>query len=184
MFPLEDYAGCEQVLLGRRPEKIELQITPITLFMYTQRPGPRKEYRQAERERINASASLAETFHDLRALTVDLAYFSPGSFSRNSEIKYTVNLTNAKSLFHLSCPNDQCVGGDFDLSAALATAVSKHQTKLIGEVICQGWRSETEIGLARCQNALRYKLSAEYAQHRRAVGPAKARELSDCPPHR
>jgi hypothetical protein len=151
--------------------------------MYTQRPGPRKEYRQAERERINASASLGEAFHDLKALIVDLAFFSPGSFTRNSEIKYTVNLANAKSRFQLSCPNDQCVGGDFDLSGALARAVAKHQTKLIGEVTCQGWRSETEIGLARCHNTLRFKLSAEYTQHGRPVGPANLRELSDCPTH-
>ena len=151
--------------------------------MQNQRHSPRAEYRQQENQRVNDSANLAEKFHDLKSLTVDLAHFAPVSLAKTSEIKYTVNLANAKSRFQLSCPNDQCVGGDFDLSAALAKAVGEHQTKLIGEVICQGWRSETEIGLARCHNALRYKLSAEYSQHGRPVGPAKARELSDCPTH-
>ena len=133
--------------------------------MYSQRPSPRKEYRQNESQRVNASATLAEQFPELTALIVDLAYFSRGSFTRNSEIKFTVNLAHAKSLFRFNCPNDQCVGGDFDLSAELAKAVEKHQTNLTGEVICQGWRSQTEIGQERCLNTLRFKLSAAYAQH-------------------
>lgn len=135
--------------------------------MYSPRPSPRREYRQQESERVNASATLADAFQELKALTVDLTYFSRGSLTRNSEIKYTVNLANAKSRFRFNCPNDQCVGGDFDLSTELARAVRSHQTELAGEAICQGWRSQTEIGQAHCHNTLRYKMSAEYA-------PAKA----------
>lgn len=141
--------------------------------MYTQRPSPRREYHQQQSERVKASASLAEAFRDLKSLTVDLTYFSRGSFTRNSEIKYTVNLANAKSRFRFNCPNDQCVGGDFDLTAELAKAVSEHQTKLTGELICQGWRSQAEIGQAYCHNTLRYKLSAEYAQE---GAPAEAEQ--------
>ena len=133
--------------------------------MYSQRPSPRKDYRQNQNQRVNASATLAEQFPELTALIVDLVYFSRGSFTRNSEIKFTVNLAHAKSLFRFNCPNDQCVGGDFDLSAELAKAVEKHRTNLAGEVICQGWRSQTEIGQERCLNTLRFKLSAAYAPH-------------------
>jgi len=131
--------------------------------MHNQRPSPRKDYRQQESQRVNASPSLAEVFRDLKALTVDLTYFNRGNFLKTSQIKYTVNLANAKSRFRFSCPNDQCVGGDFDLSQELAKAVNTHQTKLTGEVICQGWRSQAEIGQAYCHNTLRYVLSAEYA---------------------
>jgi hypothetical protein len=130
--------------------------------MYSSRPSPRREHRQQESERVNASATLADAFHELKALTVELAYFSRGSFTRNSEIKYTVNLAHAKSRFRFNCPNDQCVGGDFDLSAELAKAVKGHQTEMTGEVICQGWRSQTEIGQAHCHNTLRYKLNAQF----------------------
>lgn len=130
--------------------------------MYNQRTSPRKEYRQQESQRVEDSATLAATFRDLKALIVDLAFFSQGSFTRNSEIKYTVNLANAKSRFRFSCPNDQCVSGDFDLSAELAQAVAARQTTLTGELICQGWRSQTAIGEAHCHQILRYKLSAEY----------------------
>jgi hypothetical protein len=122
------------------------------------------EYRQQENQRVEDSATLAETFQDLKALTVDLAYFSRGSFTRNSEIKYTVNLANAKSRFRFSCPNDKCVGGDFDLSADLAQAVAAHRATSTGEAICQGWRSQTAVGQVHCHHILRYKLSAEYAQ--------------------
>jgi len=132
--------------------------------MYNQRPDPRKEYRQQESQRVEDSASLAETFRELKSLTVNLAYFDPKFFSRKSEIKYSVNLVNAKSLFRFDCPNERCVGGDFDLSAELARAVATHQTTATGEVTCQGWRSNTEIGQAHCSNILRYKLSAEFAR--------------------
>jgi hypothetical protein len=121
------------------------------------------EYRQEENQRIEDSATLAQTFRSLTALTVDLAYFSRGSFTRDSEIKYTVNLANAKSRFRFSCPNDQCVGGDFDLSAELASAVAARQATFTGEVLCQGWHSQTAIGQEHCHRILRYKLSAEYA---------------------
>jgi len=131
--------------------------------MYEPKSNPRKEYRQQERQRIEDSATLAVVFRDLRSLTVELAYFTPGSFTRDSEIKYTVNLANAKSRFRFNCPNEQCVGGDFDLSAALAKAVAAHQTSLTGEVICQGWRCQAAIGQIPCHHILRYKLSAEYA---------------------
>ena len=132
--------------------------------MYNQRPTPRKDYLQQESLRIDASATLAETFRDLKALTVHLTYFTRGNYARQSEIKYTANLANAKSLFRFSCPNDKCVGGDFDLSVELAKAVAARQTTLTGEVICQGWRSQPEIGQAHCHNTLRYILSAEYTQ--------------------
>jgi hypothetical protein len=132
--------------------------------MYEKKPNPRREYRQQESQRVEDSASLAETFQELKSLTVDLAYFGPKSFTRNSEIKYTVNLAHAKSRFRFNCPNEQCVGGDFDLTAALAKAVAERQPTASGEVICQGWRSNIEIGQMRCHNILRYKLSAEYAE--------------------
>lgn len=131
--------------------------------MYSPRTSPRSEYQQQESQRVEDSATLAESFPDLKALTVVLAYFSPGSFTRNSEIKYTVNLANAKTRFCFGCPNDQCVGGDFDLSAQLAQAVAARQATLNGEMLCQGWRSQRAIGEVHCHQILRYKLSAEYA---------------------
>jgi hypothetical protein len=129
--------------------------------MYEHKPNPRKEFRQQERQRIEDSASLAETFRDLKSLTLNLEYFRPGSFTRDSEIKYTVSLANAKSLFRFSCPNEQCVGGDFDLSTVLSQTVAAHQSTLMGEVICQGCL-QTNIGQVHCHHILRYKLSAEY----------------------
>jgi hypothetical protein len=65
-------------------------------------------------------------------------------------------------VFRFNCTNDECVGGDFDLSAALANAIAAHHTTASGEVICQGWRSKTSIDHAPCHNILRYRLSLGY----------------------
>jgi hypothetical protein len=130
--------------------------------MQHQRHSPRAEYRQQENQRVNDSANLAEKFHDLKSLTVDLTYFAPEHLAKTSEIKYTVNLAHAKSVFRFNCTNEECVGGDFDLSAALANAVAAHRTSASGEVICQGWRSKTSIDRMPCNNILRYQLSLGY----------------------
>jgi hypothetical protein len=130
--------------------------------MHHQRFSPRAEYRQQENQRVNDSTNLAERFRDLKSLTVDLAHFAPESLTKTSEIKYTVNLAHAKSVFRFDCTNDACVGGDFDLSVALANAVAARHTLVSGEAICQGWRSKTSIDRAPCHNILRYKLSLGY----------------------
>jgi hypothetical protein len=143
--------------------------------MYESKPNPRREYREQERQRLEASATLAETFRALKSLTVDLAYFNQGSFMRNSQIKYTVNLAHAKARFCITCPNDRCVGGDFDLSAELAKAVAARRTTVSGELICQGWRSHAGIGEERCNNVLRYRLSAKYV---RDTPPAEREEAA------
>src|ERR1041385_8184511 len=93
--------------------------------MHQKKGSPRQEYRQQEIARVQSSASLAESFGDLRSLTVGLAHFRPERPARkNSQIRYTVNLEKAKALFLFSCPNEQCVGGDFDLSAQVAKAIA------------------------------------------------------------
>ena len=132
------------------------------MIMRPHKIGARAEYRQQEGQRIKDSASLADKFPQLKSLTVDLTYFNPGGVSRNSQIKYTVNLANAKSRFRFSCPNEQCVGGDFDLSAALAKAVTGRRKLAVGELRCQGYRKKANLDKVPCQILLRYKLSLLY----------------------
>lgn len=124
--------------------------------------SPRAEYLQQEHQRVKESASLQERYRDLKSLTVEIAYFDEGGLVRRGEMKYTVNLAHAKSLFRFSCPNNECVGGDFDLSIELANAIAGRQESASGELICQGWRSRTTIDNLLCHNILRYKLSIGY----------------------
>jgi hypothetical protein len=130
--------------------------------MSQHKPSPRAEYRQRENIRINASPNLAEKFGGLKSLTVDMAYYLAGGTRMTTEIKYTVNLANAKSEFWFACPNHECVGGDFDLSEKLASAVAGHLATTTGEMCCQGWQSKSTIESARCHSVLRYKLNLEY----------------------
>jgi len=134
----------------------------IPCYMHHQRFGPRAEYRHEEGERVKNSASLAERFGQLKALTVDLTYLGPESLSPLSEVRYTVNLAHAKSVFRFDCPNEECVQGDFDLSAALGSAIAAGRTSASGESICPGWRSKTTIGKVSCSHILRYKLTVGY----------------------
>jgi hypothetical protein len=130
--------------------------------MQHQKLGPRAEYRRHEGERIKNSPTLAERFEQLKSLTVDLAYFSPETRSRSSQVKFTANLVHARSVLRFDCPNPECVEGDFDLSADLANAIASRQTNVAGELVCRGWRSKTTVGTMSCGHVLRYTLTVGY----------------------
>ena len=130
--------------------------------MYPQRTGARWEYHEKESQRVRGSLSLSDKFTKLKSLTVSLGYFDSDGVSRNSQVKYTVNLDNAKSVFRFNCPNTECIRGDFDLTTALAKAVTTRKKVLVGEMCCQGWRNKTSINTHPCHNILRYKLNMEY----------------------
>ena len=132
--------------------------------MHHRKFTPRADYRKQESQRMNESVTLSEKFRELKSLTVEFAYFSPEGVARNRQIKYTVNPEHAKSVFLLDCVNQECVGGDFDLSAVLAEAVAARQATATGEMCCQGWLSKTTIDNVRCHNILRYKLSLAYGK--------------------
>jgi hypothetical protein len=129
---------------------------------YHQRNSARGEYHLQENQRVVESPSLADRFQQLKSLTVDLAYYDPKGLARSSQIKYTVNLAHAKSVFRFACHNNECVRGDFDLSDLLARGVEAQETSVAGEICCQGWRSKTTIDSVACHNLLRYKLSLTY----------------------
>ena len=130
--------------------------------MRQQQRGARAEYRQQESQRAQSSASLAAQFPQLKSLRVDLTYVNTDGIGQNNEIKYTVNLANAKSVFRFDCANSECVGGDFDLSQVLANAYAEHRTTAVGETRCQGWANKNTIGTVHCESVLRYKLSLGY----------------------
>jgi|SRR2546422_223095 len=131
--------------------------------MQPRKPNPRVEYRLLETQRINDSATLAQTFPGLKSLQVDLEYFDSTGFTRNGGMKYTANLGNAKSVFCFNCVNGDCVGGDFDLSAELSGAVASNRKIVTGELRCQGARHNRERkDQAPCHHILRYKLSLGY----------------------
>jgi hypothetical protein len=137
--------------------------------MYRLRTGPRFEYREQENQRVKDSASLSVRFPQLKSLIVDLGYYDSNGVTKNSQIKYTPNLDNAKSVFRVDCPNKGCICGDFDLTKELAEAVAEHRTTVKSELTCQGWQSKTTIDTVHCHNILRYTLSLAYQEARLAA---------------
>ena len=125
--------------------------------------SPKAEYRQRQIQRANDSATLAELFPQLKLLRLDLAYFQPDGLTRSGALIYKVNVQHAKSIFTFACPNNDCIGGDFDLSAAIAEAVRARRKTTEGEVQCQGSRVKAKLPSLPCQNILRYKLTLGYA---------------------
>lgn len=126
--------------------------------MFQKRAGPKAEYQERQRLRVHKSPTLAEQFPTLRSLTVTLEHHNSDALARRSHLKYIVNLDNAKSVFRFSCPNSECIRGDFDLSKEVAKAVAKHRTVVAGKLDCKG----TTIKRVRCANTLHYKLLLGY----------------------
>jgi hypothetical protein len=133
-------------------------MTPSFSIRQPSKISARGKYLLEERERINLAATLAQTFPGLKSLNALLSYFGPLGRTPQSEVKYTFDLDHAKALFRFACPNDECVGGNFDLSEALAGAVAEGRKTITGELRCQGWQSKTTIDRVSCDHVLRYKL--------------------------
>ena len=133
-------------------------------MIYGQTKSARLEYRERQARRVKESVSLADKFRQLKSLTADLDYYSPIDGSTARHLKYEVNLDNAKSVFRFSCPNDECIRGDFDLSEMLSKAIARRRTTITGEMCCRGWRSKASIGTDHCPNSLRYKLRLAYSR--------------------
>src|SRR5260370_26480820 len=131
-------------------------------MMPPRRTNPRAEYRLRQSQLVQESVSLSEKFPRLKGLTVNLAYFDSEGVTKNSEMKYKVNVTHAKSMFCFVCQSGECVGGDFDLSDALARAVGARRKLAIGEIRCQGYRKKPNLDRVPCQTLLRYNLSLHY----------------------
>lgn len=124
--------------------------------------NPRAEFRRHQIQRANDSVSLAEKFPKLKSLTVDLTYFDRDGLSRTGEVRYKVNVRFAKSVFSFVCPCSECIGGDFDLSEAVAAAVGKRRKIAEGEIRCEGWRTRPKEERTHCHNLMRYKLALGY----------------------
>src|SRR5580698_10363574 len=131
-------------------------------MMYPAREGLRFEYREQEGQRVKEAASLSDKFPQLKSLAVDIGFFNAAGVTKNTQIKYTPNLEKAKSVFRIDCPNNGCIGGDFDLSEQLGKAVAARHTTVTAEMSCQGWQSKTTVDTVHCHNILRYTLSLAY----------------------
>jgi hypothetical protein len=133
--------------------------------------NPRAAHRQAQRLRVDEAVRLAEKFPQLKTLKVALEFVDREGMTKITEMKYSANLEHAKSVLVFVCPISECCGGDFDLTAKLAEAVSKRQTKVAGEMPCLGSHKKASGLLAPCRSVLRYTLSLAYSAKKKR--PAK-----------
>ena len=105
------------------------------------------------------SPVLLARFPDLRFLKVNLLYFNPSGLAQIGELKYSVNVSNAKCMFVFACRSEACACGDFDLSEAFGNALHSRSNKVEGEVRCAGTRTRAKGEEFHCGNLLRYKLT-------------------------
>ena len=130
-------------------------------------PPPRKltpaqEHQQRQAIRMQNSPMLLAKFPHLKFLKVNLLYFDPTGLTPLGELKYSVNISNAKCMFVFACRNAACACGHFDLSAAFDNALHSRSKKDEGEVRCEGTRTRINGEELPCGNLLRYKLTIGY----------------------
>ena len=130
--------------------------------MQVPKRSPRQEYRLQQREEIEASPVLVERFPGLKAMTVRLEFFDAAATSKQGEMECRLNIERARSAVWFDCPGVECVGGDFDLSRALAQAVAAGQKVVTGELRCQGMRNRGKLESVACGSILRYQLTLNY----------------------
>jgi hypothetical protein len=131
---------------------------PQIVVLYQSKIGKQAAQRREQRVRITEAPTLAEKFPSLKSLKVRLQFLNHATAVSQNQMKYAVNLLHAKSIFTFRCQNPECIGGDFDLSGELASAVKGGHRKAAGELLCQGWRARETINSTRCSKVLRFEL--------------------------
>lgn len=126
--------------------------------------NPRAEHRQAQQQRADNAPSMAEKYPQLKTLKVALEFVNREGMTKTTEMKYSANPEHAKSVLVFGCPNSACWGGDFDLTAKLAEAVTKRRTKVSGEMHCQGSYKDASGQVVSCRSLLRYTLNLVYSR--------------------
>jgi hypothetical protein len=129
--------------------------------------NPRAEHRQAQRLRVDEAVRLAEKYPQLKTLKVALEFVDREGMTKTTEMKYSANLEHAKSVVVFVCPISECCGGDFDLTARLAEAVTRRRTKVAGVMPCLGSYKKASGQVAPCRSMLRYTLNLEYSGKQR-----------------
>ena len=130
--------------------------------MHLPKRNPRQEYRLKQREQIEASALMTKRFPRLKALKVTLEFFDSTGSTKQGEMKCKLNLEHAKSALWFGCPGVECLGGDFDLTEALAKAVAEQRKVASGELRCRGTRKRGDYEPVACGTLLRYKFNLNY----------------------
>jgi hypothetical protein len=129
----------------------------------SRRPNPRAEYRLERNARVNSSQTLAQKFPGLKKLSASLEYFDAEGTTRNAAMTSKLNVAHAKSILWFNCVHSDCVGGDFELTKALAQAISNRQKAVRGEIRCEGIRHNKDRRESTpCGSVLRYKLTLGY----------------------
>jgi len=124
--------------------------------------SPRSEYREEQFRRTRLAAKLQEKFASLAALSIKYNYLNPDGSPRHREVKFTVNVERASAVVRVDCLNPDCVGGDFDLSDALAQAVHIRQREVSGELRCEGWQDRFSIDHVLCHQRIAFEIALEY----------------------
>ena len=126
--------------------------------------SPRSQYKESENRRISQSPTLAAKFAELEALKIKFSYRNPDGTKRNHEVKYTVNLEHVSSAFRIDCVSAECVGGDFDLTDLLKSAVAVRQRNVTGEMQCEGWLNRHAIDRLHCHQRLAFDFELKYRE--------------------
>jgi hypothetical protein len=126
------------------------------------RSNARQEYKLKQRQRFEGAPLMAKEFPRLKGLKVTLSYYDSAGNTKNGEMKCQMNVEHARAMLCFACPAVDCLGGDFDLSAALASAVAARRKTIVGEMHCEGKRGRGGAERVPCRTLLRYTLSLEY----------------------
>lgn len=131
-------------------------------YMHVPKRSPRQEYRLKQRERIEASPLLSKKFPTLKNLKATLEFFDASGTTKHGEMVCKLKVEYARAALWFACPGVECSCGDFDLSQALAKAVTARRKVASGELRCPGTRKRGDREPVPCGTLLRYRLNLSY----------------------
>ena len=74
-----------------------------------------------------------------------------------------IDIHNSSSMVRISCMNNDCTKGYFDLSNRIQNMIHSSERFCEGELVCDGYQDAERININQCFCKLFYKIQIEYA---------------------
>ena len=104
---------------------------------------------------------IEEVFPDIASIVILYQLHHSSAFgSRNEERTWNVNL-QSQMCFVIDCLNHECTSAGFDLKNEIYSMRRSHQTKLSGEMLCEG-QVAPDHPEQSCDGTLKYTIKIQY----------------------
>ena len=113
---------------------------------------------RAARDELYRAAPAIGNYRGVGEVSVDMRFHDPEGKLQPSP-RSRLFATDMQAFFDFPCPQRDCVGGGFDATSELQTALGKHRNGFNNKLSCHGKRSRSDAKNQPCNIELTYVMT-------------------------